>query len=180
MTFSVYIDPAGNFKGGWDGVPVGTILMWINGFNLIPPGWAICDGLIVTIGSGFSAQTMVMPNFSGRFPIGAAKVGANTNLAQYNPGDVGGEEAHKLTEGEIPSHTHNWSETVGLMRNCYECGTGTELSCGGNCEIYIQNQTVGGTTDTGTGQNGFHNNIPPFLAVCFIMKLSNTELVYVS
>lgn len=185
-----FMSDNGNISTGFDGVPIGTILMWMDiNKNNLPRGWAFCDGSTVQIGSSTS---FTMPNFSGRFPVGAAKTGANTNLAQYNPGDAGGEEFHKLVIGEMPNHSHYIRPGVSTMQpgtagvyfsDWQSFGTngitpGTQSS--ETINDYAENDSNNNPFISYIGGDGVHNNMPPFLAVAFIMKLSNTEDVKIA
>lgn len=179
-------DSSGNLSTGFDGVPCGTILMWMGVDNTkLPPGWALCDGSTVTVGGA----TYTMPNFSGRFPVGAAAPGANTSLSQYNPGDIGGEEMTTLIATQIPAHNHPItpvdSTSAGCSKNPLKTptmgsGSGITTGCQGSLSSPLSAWTDYNDIPFIGGQNGEtipHNNLPPFMGVAFIMKLSNTQLV---
>ena len=92
----------------------------------------------------------------------------------YPYGSFGGEEKHILTEGELPSHSH------GLKAIAIQLASGTPTynlisadNHGGNLS-----GTVGSYTGSdllpprtgATGSNVSHNNMPPYLAVRYIIK----------
>jgi microcystin-dependent protein len=72
------------------GIPTGGIILWSG--NVVPAGWALCDG-----GGG-------TPDLRDRFIVGAG--------ASYALGDTGGEAFHTLTIAEMPSHTHGGTAAV--------------------------------------------------------------------
>ena len=138
----------------------GIIVAW-NGITP-PTGWALCDGKNGT------------PDLSGRFIFGYSP---NNDLAEngandaFNPtggkyqrysyaiGKVGGETVHTLSINEIPSHNHAASPSW-LNNN----GTGTQIT-GAHDGTF----TSGKTGLTGGG--AYHNNIPPYYVLAYIMKL---------
>lgn len=108
------------------------------------------------------------------YPIGAIAIGAKPSIGKWEriqgrflwasntahpAGSTGGEETHKLTVNEMPSHTHTtnrdmntWDGSkVGYDFN-YGQGTGAPIAAGSN----ILNNT---------GGNQAHNNMPPYLSV---------------
>lgn len=150
--------------------PAGSIMMFA-GENA-PAGWLICAGQTVsrteyanlfsvlgtTYGAGNGSTTFTLPNLRGRFPVGL-----NSAETEFNAlGKTGGSKTHQLTESELPSHTHpaQGSELLG------NGGTGTTYG--------IQNGTFfsfrGNTTTGSRGGNQPHNNLPPYMAINFIIK----------
>ena len=91
------------------------------------------------------------PDLRDRFVVGAG----NT----YGVGAKGGEATHKLTVNEMPSHTHNLPTSMDSNLNhanlCFLTGA--------------INSPIGISSDS-RGGNQAHNNLPPYYALCFIMK----------
>ena len=77
-------------------------------------------------------------------------------LAQH-----GGEQTHALTVAQIPSHTHNNNAILGSAS-----GTDETSSTNDGSSTPAANRP----TDGGTGGNTAHNNMPPFLALNYIIK----------
>lgn len=131
-------------------VPSGMIMLWSGSKTNIPDGWVLCDG------------TNNTPDLTDKFVLGAGKT--------YNIGDTGGEAAHILTVDEIPSHSHlltrpQWSRTE-------PSGTETNVAAYGvtnKTDTNLYEDTEGNIANTGGSQS--HNNMPPYYALCYIMKI---------
>lgn len=133
---------------GVDLIPRGVIVMWSGTKDNIPKGWALCDGENGT------------PNLLNRFVIGAGEKGKKE--CKYGPYETGGEERVKLSIAELPAHNHGF----GL-------GWGWSYDDVGGAQYWRLSGSDGGwsglSTDA-TGGNQSHNNMPPFYALCYIMK----------
>jgi len=144
-------------------IPSGAIIPY--GGVVAPSGYLACDGsnvsrtafanLFAAIGSiygnGDGYSTFTLPNMQGLFPLG--KSGA------YPIGSSGGAATHVLTVAEIPGHSHNVSHSLNPAGSPVGGAIGgTTPSMDG--EVY---------TDS-TGGGGAHNNMPPYLALNFIIK----------
>src|SRR3954469_23318536 len=85
-------------------------------FSFAPKGWALCNGQLLPINQnqalfallgttygGNGQTTFALPNLQGRVPI---HMGSGHTL-----GEAGGEQAHTLSQGELPTHAHVLSGT---------------------------------------------------------------------
>lgn len=160
--------------GGGDSLPIGSIELWSN--DVAPNGWLICDGSAIsrttysdlfdvigtTFGAGDGSTTFNLPNLKDRFAVG---VGDN-----YDLGDVGGEATHTLATNEMPAHAHHdlheglsyW--VPGLVPSGSSMWALT-ASGSKSADVY--------TGNTGGGQP--HNNMPPYLALHYIIKVQNLQ-----
>jgi microcystin-dependent protein len=144
-------------------IPSGAILPY--GGPVAPSGYLACDGsnvsrtvyanLFAAIGSiygnGDGYSTFTLPNMQGVFPLGKS--------GGYGIGTTGGAATHTLAVSEIPAHAHNVSHSLNPAGSPVGGAIGgTTPSMDG--EVY--------TDDTGGG--GAHNNMPPYLALNFIIK----------
>ncbi len=96
------------------------------------------------------ADRFKVPDLRGRSVIG---VGSGSGLSSRNVGDSGGEEEHKLTIGEMPSHSHSIELTTSLPG----------ISPG---EVLFDTTVPiipDATGNTGGGED--HNNMQPFYAL---------------
>jgi microcystin-dependent protein len=102
------------------GVPTGVIMPYLGPGAPPPTGWLFCDGALVprnqypdllgVIGNQYGAgdaNNFALPNIKGR-----VVVGADGNQAEFNAiGKIGGENYHKLVNGEMPVHNHGVNTT---------------------------------------------------------------------
>lgn len=145
-------------------------------FVFAPKGWALCNGQLLPInqnqglfsllGTTFGGDGRVnfaLPDLRGRAPI---HVGSGHTL-----GERGGEQAHTLSIGEIPTHTHVLSaSTVATGGNANP--TGRVLGGGNNVYHTPASLTAmhaGSVANTGGSQA--HLNMQPFLTISFCIAL---------
>lgn len=156
------------FNAG-NGVPKGGIIMWSGAIEDIPEGWALCDGNNKT------------PDLIDRFIIGAGK--------SYAVDKTGGEANHTLTISEMPEHNHSATSSNDTHNHAVSLENGRAQSTDstnsdrkawnsngpGTLQAdkkYIADDTHNHTiTIENSGSGEAHNNLPPFYALCFIMKL---------
>jgi microcystin-dependent protein len=148
----------------------------IMSFIFAPKGWAMCNGQLLPInqnqalfsllGTTFGGDgkvTFALPDQRGRTPI---HVGGGHTL-----GEKGGEQAHTLSIGELPTHTH--------VANC----TGSNATVGDPTNNVLARATnflyeapvnlvalnAGSVTNAGGSQA--HLNMEPFLTLTFCIAL---------
>ena len=168
-------------------MPLGTILPFAS--ESVPTGWMLCDGREIAIeeyqglydligttyGAGdsafwaqvfFPATTFNIPDLRGRTIIGANDMGGEQSdilaIHQAAIGQVGGEELHQLTEEEMPSHSHDfpvWN------------GAGGEV----NNKSSNQNNPAGSFQTSTAGGDQPHNNMQPYMALNYMMKVQAGE-----
>lgn len=158
------------------GVPNGSVVAFSGTFdqnnnpidvksNKPCTGWLLCDG------------TKGTPDLRGRFIVCAS--------ANRVSGSSGGEETHILTVNEMPVHGHTGTTnaTGGHVHTIYRAGNG-----GGNWDGaglagsprndyagYVNSNSSGNHSHilsvNSTGGNQAHNNMPPYYALAYIMKI---------
>lgn len=140
-------------------VPTGGIIMWSGSQASIPTGWVLCDGNNST------------PDLRDRFVLGAGN--------SYAVGATGGSK-----DAIVVSHTHTATSTVtDPGHNHLSPFQGPRGASGsvnifasynsGDTPRYTSTSTTGISVATGissTGSSGTNANLPPYYALCFIMK----------
>ena len=152
--YSWIVDYVANI-GSSAGVPSGVICMWSGLATNIPTGWYLCDG------------TNNTPDLRNRFVIGAT--------GNYSPGSTGGTTsfsvsgstgATTLTVGQMPSHTHNYNRGYGAD----DGGNYSEYTAPGRGGNAYAVSATGGSQSHAHSISATGSAIPPYYALCFIMK----------
>ena len=149
----------------------------------VPSGFLLCDGAeysrteyaelfdaIGTVyGEGDGSTTFNIPNLSTRVPVGSG-VG-------YEIGKVGGEEKHKLTLEEMPSHKHGTTQEM----TGYSGWSGTTsyyTPPGYQAEGESNATAVNGPNTNSAGGDQPHNIMQPYTVVNYIISTGKeVELV---
>jgi microcystin-dependent protein len=148
----------------------------IMSFNFPPKGWALCNGQLLPINQnqalfsllgttygGDGRVTFALPNLRGRVPV---HMGAGINL-----GEVGGQEAHTVTQSELPAHVHfvncTSSSIVGEdpTNKVYGRAAGNAYGSATNL-VAMAPQMV-----SNTGGSQPHENRQPYLVLNFCIAL---------
>jgi len=134
-------------------VPSGVILLWSGSAASIPAGWVLCDG------------TNSTPDLRDRFVVGAGST--------YAVGATGGSKdaivvshTHTATVTD-PGHTHNLPGNTS-SGNTIQTQLGVNPP---NQNGSTSSATTGISVDISTtGSSGTNANLPPYYALCYIMK----------
>ena len=161
---------------------IGEIRMFAG--NFAPVDWAFCNGalmaivqdealfaLIGTYYGGDGQTTFALPNLQSRFPV---HMGQGSGLSNYVIGEMAGTETVTLTTSQIPAHTHTApasSSTSGTAAPV----NGDGWASPSGAKEYASTNTVPVTmlpaAVQSAGGNQPHDNMPPYLAVNFIIAL---------
>jgi hypothetical protein len=154
-------------EGGIDLVPRGLIIMWYGNISTIPPGWTLCDG------------SNGAPNLKDMFVITG-----NTDANNFVMTSITGTNTQRggTADGIIIQHNHTITvDSSGSHMHDYERNTTSSFSwniqyaSGNDTYRYADTSTAGAhshtyTTDV-TGSSAVNANIPPYIALAYIMKL---------
>ena len=139
----------------------GMIILWSGSIASIPSGFALCDG------------TSGTPDLRDKFIVGAGST--------YAVDATGGS-----ADATLPTHTHTATSTSVVtdpghthtlqVKSEGTAGGGTSPTTSGSFGGgYIASNTTGitvatTTTNTAAGTSGTNANLPPYYALCYIMK----------
>jgi len=152
-----------------------------------PSGWAFCNGQILSIPQntalfsllgttygGDGKTTFGLPNLQGRAPLDA---GQGPGLANRPLGSSGGQAAVTLTSNQMPAHTHTAAGYNASGDQNSPVGNVWAISRSGKSpqSMYSTNPGSGAQMNANilapAGGNQPHNNMPPYLALNFIIAL---------
>ena len=138
--------------------------MWSGDADKIPAGWQLCNGEKET------------PDLSGRFIIGTG--------GKYGHKTTGGEETVALTSAQTPLREHShiyWGNDGQKLHSFTHVPTGYTTVDTAFWSFHLSGYIAGyfiqegawryETSKESDGSAVAHNNIPPYYALCFIMKL---------
>lgn len=146
-------------------VPSGGIIMWSGSIASIPTGWLLCDG------------TNGTPNLRDRFIVGAGSAYA-VNATGGSANAVVVSHSHTATVTD-PGHFHapptglntpyltNPFSGDGSIDSSTVTGTNERNATTGNSGSKTTGITVSNSTE---GVSGTNANLPPYLALAYIMK----------
>jgi microcystin-dependent protein len=150
--------------------PKGMIVLWNGSASSVPEGWALCDGSNGT------------PDLRGKFVLGVNP--QHDNQSYRTVGGNGGNESIKLTEAQMPAHSHghadaflveNWNwynDQIGWNRNHINWKDDQSNGIKGSGDGDWDNSPMGKWRQTDVKGGGAPINImPPFYTLAYIMKL---------
>jgi hypothetical protein len=140
--------------------PSGGIILWSGSIGSIPAGWVLCNGNNGT------------PDLRDRFVVGAGST--------YSVDATGGSadaivvsHTHTATSTSVvtdPGHTHP-VQIPAVSSTAVSSGGGTGQGTSGNTSSATTGITVATTTtNASAGTSGTNANLPPYYALCYIMK----------
>jgi hypothetical protein len=156
-------------------IPAGGILLWSGSIGSIPAGYVLCNGNNGT------------PDLRDRFIVGAGTTYAvNATGGTANSIVVSHDHTYSSTTGSGGSATGSvtggvggdfgpFSSATGVLAvsdnvsNRPQGAAGTGSSRTATVTIPTHTHTVSGTTAT-AGSSGTNANLPPYYALCYIMK----------
>ena len=136
-------------------VPSGGIIIWSGSQASIPTGWLLCNG------------TSSTPDLRDRFIVGAGSTYA-VNASGGSANAILVSHTHTFTGTALATHLHGSGVASGG-------GGGSFYTATGSPEVnQINTSAVSAGTPAGTnsteGSSATNANLPPYYALCYIMK----------
>jgi hypothetical protein len=154
----VLLSAGGSNTPTWgSGFPSGGIIIWSGSSASIPSGWLLCDGSNST------------PDLRNRFVVGAGSTYA-VNATGGSADAIVVSHTHTATVTD-PGHQHGFNPNIGNNSGGFAYGSivATNGAFGGT--ITTNTATTGITvSNSTTGSSGTNANLPPYFALCYIMK----------
>jgi len=160
-------------RSGGSELPSGMIMP--TALSLAPAGWLSCDGSAVSrttysklflaistwYGVGDGTTTFALPNIKGRFVVGHDPGQTEFDVR----GEKGGTKVETLSTSQIPRHVHPMGSDGGNV-GFGEAGGPSLYTLGFGATRTINNVSTGGNA----GGGGSHNNLPPYIALPYMIK----------
>ena len=170
--------------------PTGSLTMWAGAVASPPTGWLACNGanvsrttysaLFAVIGTSYgvgdNSTTFGLPDLLNRFPVGAgdtyaiAATGGSANAIVVSHNHT----ATSTSTVTDPTHSHTWASAVAAgggtgTADSRQSGTGTPAT------VTTTSSATGisvatSTTVASSGSSGTNANLPPYIAVGYIIK----------
>ena len=138
-------------------IPIGGIIMWSGTTTDIPVGWTLCNGT--------SVNSLTVPDLRDRFIVGAGSA--------YNPKAIGGATSHTLAATNLPTHTipykdiyHSEKGGTVIVGSALNTGLGSGWPADADNSGWEISRTA-----TYTGTATAINHLPPYMALCYIMRV---------
>lgn len=147
----------------------------IMAFNFAPKGWAACNGQLLPINQnqalfsllgttygGDGRVNFALPNLQGRVPLHLGN--------GFTQGQAGGEAAHTLSIGELPTHTHTPGASSAGASVSNPVGN-LWADAGKNNYNTATNTTMAPQAISNVGGSQPHDNMSPYLVLNFCIAL---------
>ena len=149
----VLLSAGGSTTPTWGNAFVaGMIMLWSGSSATIPTGWLLCDG------------TNSTPDLRNRFVVGATGGSADAIVVSHT---------HTATVTD-PGHNHTPQTLGSAQAGSDNGGAPVDASTGygtGRTSSVTSTSTTGITVaNSTTGSSGTNANLPPYYALCYIMK----------
>jgi microcystin-dependent protein len=147
-------------------------------FNFPPQGWAFCDGqqlqinqnqpLFALLGTNYGGNgqtTFALPDLRGRVPMHMGN--------SHTMGERGGEQAHTLTQGEMPLHVH-FANATSIPATASNPANNRLLSQSIQAALYANPSNPAAMDPqaiSNVGGSQAHQNMQPFLTLTYCIAL---------
>jgi microcystin-dependent protein len=155
--------------------------------NFAPTGWALCNGQLMPISQntalfsllgttygGDGKSNFALPNLQGSVPL---QQGQGPGLSLRSLGEIGGEQSVTLLQTEMPAHSHT-VQVDGAgggsgvpTNNTWGASGGRGRPAAPYAATSVSNVQMNPFGTSIAGGNLPHNNMPPYLALTFIIAL---------
>jgi microcystin-dependent protein len=145
-------------------------------FQFAPKGWAMCNGQLLPINQNQGLFSLLGTTFGGDGRINFALPDLRGRIALHTGagrtlGEMGGEQAHTLTQNEMPIHSHFLQASSSSADRAVAVGS---LPAVATSPVYgdeVNLVPLYSATVNNVGGSQAHLNIQPFLTLNFCIAL---------
>lgn len=154
-------------------IPSGGIIIWSGASNAIPTGWYLCNGQ--------AAGSLTTPDLRNKFVVGAGST-YSVNATGGSANAVVVNHNHTGSTNSVGAHRHGLNATGGALKVLGSqtarvagitnaAGEGFAFNYNGdNIMSEEGNHSHSLNIDSTTASDGVNANLPPYYALCYIMK----------
>ena len=163
-------------------VPQGFIGLWSGAANAIPTGWVLCDGqnntpdlrnrFVVGAGSGYSVGN-TGGSADATLVSHSHTINNHTHSFSGTTNDPGNHHHDVDTRNEWSSTHGDWTSGTGYRQEHHWASYYKPETSDAGGHTHTVSGTTGNPSDTGTnsqGSSATNANLPPYYALCYIMK----------
>src|SRR5262245_31769055 len=149
----------------------------IMSFGFPPKGWAQCNGQLMPINQNQALSSLLGTTYGGdgRVNFGLPNLQTRTPIhigSGHTLGERSGEQAHTLSQAEMPQHTHNANAISTAGNTNLPAGNLVANSAPNNNYGPVQSlSALNPTTVTTVGGSQAHLNMQPYLVLNFCIAL---------
>ena len=166
--------------------PVGTIVAWSGSVSSIPSGYQLCDGTGARTATLSAITGANVPDLRSRFIVGANDVTGTGSWPSVGVGSTGGS-----ANSVVAAHDHPDNFSITANSYAYRSESNTQDDIGtSSVNIRYSTPTITGGVQETSGldadgnenntQSGTNANLPPYYALCYIIKHSSAGNISVS
>lgn len=145
-------------------------------FNFAPKGWALCNGQLLPINQNQALFSILGTTYGGDgrvnfgLPDLRGRVAVHTGQG-FTLGERGGQEAHTVTQQEMPQHIHFQQAANAAAGSVSASNTALAIAPDNVYGPANNLTTLIPQTVTNVGGSQPHNNLQPYLVLNFCMAL---------
>jgi microcystin-dependent protein len=148
----------------------------IMSFNFAPKGWAQCNGQLLPINQNQALFSLLGTTYGGDGRVNFALPDLRGNVPihtgqGFTLGNKGGQQAHTITDQEMPTHNHPWNANTAVGNATTPTGAVLAKAPANTYAAAASPVSLAPSTISKTGGSQAHDNMMPYLTLTFCIAL---------